>query len=66
MSVWTRFDNSIDLVRTAENAFRKGLYFSNGIHHDLPHKKFNSTRLGFASSTLTELEMCVEILKSVM
>lgn len=66
MSVWTKFDDSVDMAKIAENAFRKGLYFSNGLHHDLPHKKFNSTRLGFASSTIEELEICVEILKGVM
>lgn len=66
MSVWTKFDDSIDMVQASENAFRKGLYFSNGLHHDLPHKKLNSTRLGFASSNLNELEMCIEILKGVL
>lgn len=63
MSVWTTFDKSIDLVKTAENALRNGLYFSNGIQHNLPDKNINATRLGFASSTVEELEKCVEILK---
>ena len=63
MSVWTKFDNSIDLVKTAENALKNGLYFSNGLQHNLPDKNINSTRLGFASSTVEELEKCVEILK---
>lgn len=63
MSVWTKFDNSIDLVKTAENALKNGLYFSNGLQHDLPDNHINSTRLGFASSTVEELEKCVEILK---
>lgn len=62
MSVWTTFDKSIDLVKTAENAFKKGLSLSNGLHHQLSNK----TRLGFASSTPTELEQCIEILKTAI
>jgi GntR family transcriptional regulator/MocR family aminotransferase len=63
MSVWTKFDDSIDLVKTAETALKNGLYFSNGLQHNLPDRNINSTRLGFASSTVEELEKCVEILK---
>lgn len=63
MSVWTKFDKSIDLVKTAENALKNGLYFSNGTQHNLPDNIINSTRLGFASSTIEELEKCVAILK---
>jgi GntR family transcriptional regulator/MocR family aminotransferase len=63
MSVWTKFDDSIDLVKTAETALKNGLYFSNGLQHNLPDNNINSTRLGFASSTVEELEKCVEILK---
>ncbi len=63
MSVWTKFDARINLVKTAENALKNGLYFSNGLQHNLPNININSTRLGFASSTVDELEKCVEILK---
>ncbi|MER0442099.1 PLP-dependent aminotransferase family protein [Emticicia sp. W12TSBA100-4] len=63
MSVWTTFDKSIDLVKTAENALKNGLYFSNGIQHNLPNNTINATRLGFASSSVAELEKCVEVLK---
>lgn len=63
MAVWAKFDNSIDLVRTAETAFKNGLYFSNGLQHNLSNFNINSTRLGFASSTVEELRKCVEILK---
>lgn len=63
MSVWVKFDKSIDLVKTAEKALKNGLYFSNGQQHNLPDKNINSTRLGFASSTVEELEKCVEILE---
>ncbi|AFK01915.1 transcriptional regulator, GntR family with aminotransferase domain [Emticicia oligotrophica DSM 17448] len=63
MSVWTKFDKSIDLVKTAENALKNGLYFSNGVQHSLSDRNLNATRLGFASSKIEELEKCVEILK---
>lgn len=62
MSVWAKFDKSIDLVKTAENALKNGLFFSNGLQHNLPDRNINSTRLGFASSAIEELEKCVEIL----
>ncbi len=63
MAVWAKFDKQIDLVKTAENARKNGLYLSNGLQHNLPDKNNNSTRLGFASSTVDELEKCVAILK---
>jgi GntR family transcriptional regulator / MocR family aminotransferase len=64
MSVWTKFNEQINLVKTAEVALKNGLYFSNGLQHNLPDKNVNSTRLGFASSTVDELGRCVEILKN--
>ena len=63
MAIWAKFNQQIDLVKTAENALKNGLYFSNGLQHNLPDRNGNSTRLGFASSTVEELEKCVEILK---
>ncbi len=63
MAVWAKFDPKIDLARTAENALRNGLYFSNGVSHRLPDENVNATRLGFASSSVEELEKCVAILK---
>lgn len=63
MSVWTKFDKSIDLVKTAEKALKNGLYFSNGTQHNLLDRNLNATRLGFASSSVEELEKCVAILE---
>jgi GntR family transcriptional regulator/MocR family aminotransferase len=63
MSVWTKFSEKIDIEKTAEIALKNGLYFSNGIHHDLEGKIKNFTRLGFASSTTEELSQCLAILK---
>ena len=64
MAIWAKFNQQIDLVKTAEKAQKNGLYFSNGLQHNLAPKNINSTRLGFASSTVEELERCVEILKN--
>jgi GntR family transcriptional regulator / MocR family aminotransferase len=49
--------------KTADTALKNGLYFSNGKHHEVDGKFKNYTRLGFASSTLEELEMSLEVLK---
>lgn len=60
MAVWAHFDPSIDLEALATEALKKGLFFADGkFHAPLTHH----TRLGFASSTVSELEECVEILK---
>ena len=61
MAVWAQFDKGIDLEVLAQKAIKKDLFFSNGKHH-LPLT--NVTRLGFASSTVGELEQCVAVLKS--
>jgi GntR family transcriptional regulator / MocR family aminotransferase len=59
MAVWTNFDKKIDLPKTAANAFKNGLFFSDGSQHG----NINATRLGFASSTIDELEQAVMILQ---
>lgn len=61
MAVWTTFDEKVNLIELALKARKKDLFFSDGQIH-----QGNSTRLGFASSTTTELETCVDILKSVL
>jgi GntR family transcriptional regulator/MocR family aminotransferase len=66
MAVWSRFSKEINLELLAEKAFKKELIFSNGKHHDSPGNALNSTRLGFASSTLEELEKCVNILRNII
>ena len=61
MSVWTTFEEKIDLIKLSLKARKKDLFFSDGQLH-----RCNSTRLGFASSTTRELETCVEILKKLI
>lgn len=63
MAVWTLFEKGIDLEILAEKALKKELFFSNGKHHQ---SLLNVTRLGFASSTVEELEQCVGILQTLI
>ncbi|HEY0670314.1 MAG TPA: PLP-dependent aminotransferase family protein [Sphingobacteriaceae bacterium] len=66
MSVWTTFDPAIDLVKLAMKAGQKDLYFSNGRIHHSPFNQQNATRLGFSSSTIEELERCIDIMKQLL
>lgn len=66
MSVWTKFDQSINLESLAQKALAKDLYLSNGKAHKYPGYNENAIRLGFASSTLEEISASIAILKSVI
>jgi GntR family transcriptional regulator/MocR family aminotransferase len=66
MAVWTTFDQAIDLNRLTQDARKKNLSFSDGRIHTSPLYQGNSTRLGFASSDLDELEHAVTILKRLL
>jgi GntR family transcriptional regulator/MocR family aminotransferase len=66
MSVWAKFDPAIDLVKLAQRARKKDLYFSDGRIHDTPFSQSNATRLGFASSNIDELEQCIAIMKGLL
>ncbi|MFV8342532.1 hypothetical protein [Flavobacterium sp. XS2P39] len=66
MTVWTEFDKSINLEKLAQNAYQKGLFISNGKAHQYPNYKTNGVRLGFASSSLHDLEKSVAILKGLI
>jgi GntR family transcriptional regulator/MocR family aminotransferase len=63
MAVWATFDKSIDLEQLAQKALKKDLFFSNGKHHS---PLSNVTRLGFASSTVSELEKCADVLSELI
>lgn len=63
MAVWAQFDKGIDLEVLAQKALKKDLFFSNGKHH---HPLSNVTRLGFASSSVGELEQCVDVLSELI
>ncbi|WP_341224441.1 PLP-dependent aminotransferase family protein [uncultured Arcticibacterium sp.] len=66
MSIWTKFNDDIDLIKLAERALKNDLYFSDGNQHCGNYPGLNSTRLGFASSTEEELEESVKIIKSLI
>lgn len=66
MAVWTKFDQQINLGSIAKKALKMDLYFSDGNAHQQYSKIINTTRLGFASSTIQELEMCVDILVKLL
>lgn len=59
MAVWANFDRRIDLLKTTQKALKNKLYVNAGV----TAKTINAVRLGFASSTINELEQCVDILK---
>ncbi|GAB3902538.1 PLP-dependent aminotransferase family protein [Larkinella knui] len=66
LAVWATFDPRINLPQVAQAAKTAGLIFSDGLAHNPPGQVLNSTRLGFASSTETELEQSVAILRNVL
>lgn len=66
MTVWTKFDKSINLEKLAKEAYKKGLFFSNGKMHQYPDFNENGTRLGFASSPMENLSKGLEIIKSLL
>ena len=66
LAVWATFNPAIDMEKLADRASQNGLHFSNGLMHNPPGQVMNSTRLGFASSTVTELERSVAVLKKLL
>jgi GntR family transcriptional regulator/MocR family aminotransferase len=66
MAVWTVFDPQINLVKLAQQARQKELYFSDGAWHHNEEQQANATRLGFASCTPHELELCINILSGLL
>ena len=66
LAVWATFDPAIDMKRVAERATQNGLHLANGLTHNPPDQVLNGTRLGFASSTETELEQSVAMLKKLL
>jgi GntR family transcriptional regulator/MocR family aminotransferase len=66
LAVWATFRSDIDPVAVAERAAKQGLSLANGLSHDLPGRRLNSTRLGFASSTDIELAQSVAILRKAI
>ncbi|MBE9463141.1 PLP-dependent aminotransferase family protein [Dyadobacter subterraneus] len=66
MAVWGEFDKNINLKELSAKAIQNDLFFSDGSENNSPAEIRNATRLGFASSTIEELESCVGILKKLL
>jgi GntR family transcriptional regulator/MocR family aminotransferase len=66
LAVWAQFDKRINLPELAKKALQQHLYFADGSAHVTPSRQPHATRLGFASSTTTELEQSVEILRVLL
>ncbi|GAB3032813.1 aminotransferase-like domain-containing protein [Spirosoma pulveris] len=66
LAVWASFDPAIDMELLAQQAEHNGLYLSNGLFHNPPGQRLNSTRLGFASSSEAELGRSVGVLKKAV
>ena len=66
LTVWTKFDNSIDLNSLVINASKKGLFMVNPNIYNPPGKNLNSSRLGFASMNKDELSQSVNIINSLI
>lgn len=66
MTVWTTFNDSVNLESLARKAYQKGLLLSDGKTHHYPDYKTNSIRLGFASATKEELIRSVALLKRII
>lgn len=66
LTVWTRIDRRIDLVRLSAEARKKELYISDGVPHRYPDYDAHAIRLGFASSNKEALAESVSVLKQLM
>lgn len=66
MAVWTKFDPGIDLKEVAAKALANDLYFADGTSQGIFSNSYNATRLGFASSTIDELEQGVNIMRKII
>lgn len=66
MTVWTKFDKSINLEVLSKKAYTKGLYISDGTIHQYPDYCENAVRLGFASSCFDDLEKSTKILRGLL
>jgi GntR family transcriptional regulator/MocR family aminotransferase len=67
MSVWVTFGKKIDLPKVAETLRKRGVVISNGLIHDkASSKKWNATRLGFASVNEAEAKHAIDLIRSVV
>lgn len=63
LAVWSEFDPGVNLVKTAENAWKKGLHISDVNFYKNESFSENSLRMGFTSLDEAEMEKAFGILK---
>lgn len=66
LTVWAKFDKTIDLDNLVVGAEKKGLFMVDPKNYNPKKENIHSTRLGFASMNESELSQSVSILKSVI
>ncbi len=66
LTVWTKFDQSINLNIMIEQVRKKGLFMVHPSEYNPNGKNLHASRLGFASMNEGEITKSVEILKSVI
>jgi GntR family transcriptional regulator/MocR family aminotransferase len=66
LAVWSNFNPKIDLIKTAEEALKKGLYIENGHFYKNESFSANGLRMGFASINENEMIAALGILKKVI
>ncbi len=66
LTVWTQFDERIDLPRMVEKARKKGLFMVDPKVYNPKGRNVHSSRLGFASMNVDELSQSVAILKKAI
>jgi GntR family transcriptional regulator / MocR family aminotransferase len=66
LAIWAGFDETINLPKIAELAFKKGLYINDGSYYK--NEKFNANfiRMGFASLNEDEIYRSLDILKKIL
>lgn len=66
LAVWTEFHHDIDLIDLSAQCRELGLLFGNGRFYQPDQPVVHHTRLGFASTTIDEIEQGVQILKKAI
>jgi GntR family transcriptional regulator / MocR family aminotransferase len=66
MAVWALFRPDLDLSVLSRTAAKHELFFSEGFGHHVNPRLSNGTRLGFASSTASELSRAIAILARIL
>ena len=64
LTVWTKFDSTINLELMVTKVKKQGLFMENPNQYNQKNENINATRLGFASMNENELVQSIAILKA--